>query len=204
MTDCGATDCGAYLGAGDGTQVRAWVGGRTGLDWITRTNWPAQTGGGTLGKPSPLTTSRNWLPGLVRGALNKCLPFLSVSGTAVPTVKVKGSLRAASALPPDPARRRGLGGGRGACWPPWHTGTAHPLGDLVFTSASSVHAHTGQHARYIPRSLAGPWRGPGGAPTRTHAPATHTTHNLYILVLTCIDNVCGRASTSSKPTPAQL
>jgi hypothetical protein len=76
----------------------------TGLDWITRTNWPAQTGGGTLGKPSPLTTSRNWLPGLVRGALNKCLPFLSVSGTAVPTVKVKGSLRAASALPPDPTR----------------------------------------------------------------------------------------------------
>ncbi len=27
-------------------------------------------GGGTLGKPSPLTTSRNWLPGLVRGANN--------------------------------------------------------------------------------------------------------------------------------------
>jgi hypothetical protein len=69
-----------------GTQVPRGVGqvprvvGQK-LDWITRTNWPAQTGGGTLGKPSPLTTSRNWLPGLVRGALNKCLPFLSVSGT---------------------------------------------------------------------------------------------------------------------------
>jgi hypothetical protein len=70
----------------------------TGLDWITRTNRPAQPGGGYPRQAVPLTTSRNWLPGLVRGALNKCLIFLSVSGTAVPTVKVKGSLRAACAL----------------------------------------------------------------------------------------------------------
>jgi hypothetical protein len=39
------------------------------LDWVTRTIRPAQPGGGTLGKPSPLATSRSWLPGLVRGAL---------------------------------------------------------------------------------------------------------------------------------------